>query len=138
MSEKLPWIFEQCSPEDARDPSGRPWSHAVRGQKPQRPAVIGYGHNESVADFSARQKAQQQDAKEVLGERGEVVTQLRLSTNWIGDRCMMTVYDMATDTALVQGHLVLSDIYPWPIKPRISGLGSVCLSSDFSMMPMGT
>lgn len=68
------WLFEPCSPEDARDPKGTPWAHAVRGRKPQRPTVLGYGHSEIDADTDARRKAQQQDAREVLGERGEVVT----------------------------------------------------------------
>lgn len=68
------WIFEPCSPEDARDPQGTPWTHAVRGQKPQRPMVTGYGHTLGAADVDARQKASQQDARTGIGQRGEVVT----------------------------------------------------------------
>ena len=74
MIPQFPWQFEPCSPEGASDSTGQPWAHAVRGRKPQRPAVMGYGHTESAADFAAREKASQQDAREVLGDRGEVVT----------------------------------------------------------------
>ncbi len=132
------WLFEPCSPEDARDTHGAPWTHAVKGTKPKAAAVFGYGHTERDAGEDARNKAQVQDAREVLGERGEVVTQLRLSTCWIDDKCMMTVYDMETNTALIQGHLVLSDIYPWPSKPRMSGLGSVCPSWYSPWQSIGT
>ena len=75
---QLPWLFEPCSPEDVCDPAGRPWQHAVRGRKPQRPAVIGYGHHPDDAERDATHKAHQQDAREVLGERGEVVTAIEL------------------------------------------------------------
>lgn len=68
------WLFEPTDPEGARDMHGNPWQHAVRGRKPQRPAVIGYGHTEQAAEEIARRRAQEQDAREVLGERGEVVT----------------------------------------------------------------
>ncbi len=78
MSEQLPWRFEPCSPEDVCDPTNTPWAHAVRGRKPARPAVVGYGHSISDADFDARAKASQQDAREVLGERGEVVMAIEL------------------------------------------------------------
>ena len=66
-----PWAFEPCSTEDVCDHAGIPWAHAVRGRKPQRPSVIGYGHTERDAGEDARSKAHQQDAREVLGERGE-------------------------------------------------------------------
>ena len=71
---ELPWIFEECSPEDVCDPTGQPWAHAVRGRKPQRPVVMGYGHTPNAADADARTKATQYDAREMLGERGEVKT----------------------------------------------------------------
>ena len=74
MNEQYPWRFEPCSPEDACDPAGLPWAHAVRGRKPQRPAVIGYGHHPDDAERDATHKAHQQDAREMLGERGEVIT----------------------------------------------------------------
>ena len=72
MTTQLPWAFEPCSPEDATDPAGTPWAHAVRGRKPQRPTIMGYGHTPSAADADARTKATQHDAREVLGQRGEV------------------------------------------------------------------
>lgn len=74
MSTPLPWIFEECSPEDECDSKGVPWQHAVRGRKPARPMVMGYGHSLDAADTEARKKAQQQDARELIGERGEVKT----------------------------------------------------------------
>ena len=139
MTTQLPWNFEPCENEGPIcDPKGTPWAHAVRGRKLQRPVVTGYGHTPKAADADARTKASQNDAREVLGERGEVVIQLRLSTCWIDDKCMMTVYDMETNTALVQGHLVLSDIYPPPDKSRMSGLGSVCPSWNSSWQSIGT
>jgi hypothetical protein len=69
---QLPWQFEACSPEDATDPAGQPWQHAVRGRKPAGRVVTGYGHTPPAADADARTKATQYDAREVLGERGEV------------------------------------------------------------------
>lgn len=54
------------------DPAGLPWQHAVRGRRPLRPVVTGYGHTAPAADADARTKASQADAREVLGERGEV------------------------------------------------------------------
>ena len=72
MTPTLPWIFEPCSPEDTTDPAGQPWQHAVRGRKPAGRLVTGYGHNLSDADHDARTKATQYDARELLGERGEV------------------------------------------------------------------
>ena len=74
MNEQHPWVFEPCSPEDVCDPAGLPWAHAVRGRKPARPVVIGYGHTPNAADADARNKATQYDAREMLGERGEVKT----------------------------------------------------------------
>ncbi len=76
MPTEYPWIFEPTSPEDVCDPTGQPWEHACRGRKPQRPAVIGYGHTSGAAEDEARNNAQIQDAREVLGERGEVITPL--------------------------------------------------------------
>ena len=74
MTPNYPWIYEPCSPEDVCDPTGQPWAHAVRGRKPQRPSVIGYGHTPDEAEDHAVHEAHHQDAREVLGERGEVVT----------------------------------------------------------------
>jgi len=75
MTPQLPWVFEPCENEGPIcDPSGLPWQHAVRGRKPQRPMVMGYGHHPDDAERDATHKAHQQDAREVLGERGEVVT----------------------------------------------------------------
>ena len=68
----LDWLFEPCSPEDVCDPAGLPWAHAVRGRKPARPVITGYGHTPGAADADARTKATQYDAREMLGERGEV------------------------------------------------------------------
>ncbi len=74
MNTQLPWIFEECENEGPIcDPSGLPWQHAVRGRKPQRPVVMGYGHTERAAEDDARQNAQVQDAREMLGERGETI-----------------------------------------------------------------
>lgn len=87
----LPWIFEECENEGPIcDPVGQPWKHAVRGRKPARPAVVGYGHTPSTADEDARRKATQQDAHEILGQRGEVVTMeheeidIRLGITFLG------------------------------------------------------
>lgn len=71
MTTQLPWVFEPCDPEDARDTYGQPWPHAVRGRKPKRPVVMGYGHHPDDAERDAIHKAHQQDAREVLGQRGE-------------------------------------------------------------------
>ena len=78
MNEQYPWNFEECSPEDVCDPAGLPWAHAVRGRKPARPVVMGYGNTPSAADADARTKATQYDAHEMLGERGEVVTAIEI------------------------------------------------------------
>ncbi len=78
MTTNYPWVFEPCSPEDECDPAGLPWQHAVRGRKPQRPVVMGYGHHPADAERDAVHKAHQQDAREMLGERGEVVIALEL------------------------------------------------------------
>ena len=67
------WLFEPGGPEDACDTYGQPWAHAVRGRKPQRPVVYGYGHHPDDAERDAVHKAHQQDAREVLGERGETI-----------------------------------------------------------------
>ena len=75
MTTNYPWVFEECENEGpVLDPLKQPWKHAVRGRKPQRPVVTGYGHTPNAADADARTKASQNDAREVLGERGEVVT----------------------------------------------------------------
>ncbi len=76
MTTEYPWMFEPTDTEGKCDPAGQPWAHAVRGRKPQRPVVFGYGHTPSAAEFDARSKASQQDARDVLGERGEVITPL--------------------------------------------------------------
>lgn len=65
-------MFEPCDPEGVTDPTGQPWGHAVRGRKPARPEVRGYGHTLPDAERDARTKATQYDAREVLGERGDV------------------------------------------------------------------
>jgi hypothetical protein len=75
VTPSLPWVFEPCENEGPIcDPAGQPWQHAVRGRKPAGRLVTGYGHTAPAADHDARQKAQQYDAREVLGERGEVIT----------------------------------------------------------------
>ncbi len=79
MTTELPWRFEPTDPEGIRDTAGLPWQHAVRGRKPQRPAVMGYGPTPTAADADARTKATQQDAREVLGQRGEVVTSIGMT-----------------------------------------------------------
>ena len=76
MTTEYPWIFEPASPENVCDPAGQPWEHACRGHKPRRPVVMGYGNTPSAAEDEARNNAQIQDAREVLGERGEVITLL--------------------------------------------------------------
>ena len=74
MNTQLPWVFEECENEGPiRDLAGLPWAHAVRGRKPARPVVMGYGHTPNAADADARTKATQYDAREMLGERGEVI-----------------------------------------------------------------
>lgn len=86
MTQPLPWIFEPCENEGpVCDDKGTPWAHAVRGRKPQRAVVVGYGHTEKVADTDARQKAQQSDAREVLGQRGEVVTAIEITPREIAE-----------------------------------------------------
>lgn len=73
-TQSLPWIFEPCENEGpVCAPDGTPWAHAVRGRKPARPMVIGYGQSERDADHDAHTKAQQADAREVLGQN-EAVT----------------------------------------------------------------
>ena len=84
MIPQFPWQFEACSPEGACDLSGTPWRHAVRGCKPDRPAVMGYGHHPDDAERDATHKAHQQDAREVLGERGEVLTSIDMLTRFGG------------------------------------------------------
>ncbi len=138
MNEQYPWRFEPTDPEDALDPVGLPWAHAVRGRKPQRPAVMGYGDTPEYAENDAVRKAHQQDAREVLGERGEVITQLKMVTRVVNGQYMTTAYDAETDTALVQGQLIAADFYAPPMPSRMSGLGSAWNSTDFSMMPIGT
>ena len=133
----LPWVFEPCSPEDATDYQGTPWPHAVRGRKPAGHVVIGYGLTEEYAGEDARNKAQVYDANEMLGQRGETVTQLRLSACTVDTLTMITVYDVTTGDAIAQGQLVSSDFYIPPMRPRF-GFGSVWTSSDFSMMSIGT
>ena len=145
MSEQYPWRFEPCENEGPiRDTKGTPWAHAVRGRKPQRPAITGYGHTPNAADADARTKASQQDAREVLGARCEVVTQLKITIRTIDiHKTMLTVYDALTDEAIIQGQLVATDFYAPPINPRMSGLGSASWDMiddwpGFDMMPMGT
>ncbi len=106
MTPQYPWQFEPCDPEGKCDLSGIPWQHAVRGRKPQRPPVMGYGHHPDDAERDATHKAHQQDAREVLGERGEVVTAIKLmplprDIDFIDDR-----------RYLLQK---LCEIYGWPI-----------------------
>ena len=73
MNEQYPWRFEECENEvPVCDPAGQPWRHAVRGRKPAGRLVMGYGHHPDDAERDATHKAHQQDAREVLGERGEV------------------------------------------------------------------
>ena len=85
MNDQHPWNFEPCENEGPIcDPAGLPWAHAVRGRKPQRPAVMGYGHTPNAADADARTKATQYDAREMLGERGELVTNTLYITPPIG------------------------------------------------------
>jgi hypothetical protein len=79
-----PWVFEPCSPEDATDPAGQPWQHAVRGRKPAGRLVTGYGHTPPAADADAREKAQQYDAREVLGQRGEIVAPTMPAASIVG------------------------------------------------------
>ena len=68
-----PWLYEPCDPEGATDPQGSPWPHAVRGRKPAGRVVYGYGTTEPAAYDDAVGKARRYDAREVLGERGEIV-----------------------------------------------------------------
>lgn len=86
-----PWLFEPTDPEGICDPAGLPWAHAVRGRKPQRPTVMGYGHCPDDAERDATHKAHQQDAREMIGERGEVkaaagLAPLPCDVDFIGDR----------------------------------------------------
>jgi len=69
---KHPWMFEPCSPEGATDPLEREWPHAVKGAKPGGRSVVGYGYTEPQAYDAARDAAERYDAREVMGERGEV------------------------------------------------------------------
>ena len=128
MTTHYPWVFEPCSTEDVCDLAGQPWAHAVRGRKPQRPAVVGYGHHPDDAERDATHKAHQQDAREVLGERGEVVTVQSSILPFV-------MCKLGTNYAVI-GNEIQWIGNPLPLK--ISGLGSVWASSDFSMMPMGT
>lgn len=136
------WLFEPTSPEGASSGEG-PWEHAVKGIRPQRPSVFGYGHTEIAADTDARRKAQQQDAREVLGERGEVVTALRISIRRLDiHTTMLTVYDDTTGGAIIQGQLVATDFYAPPM-PFVLSSGSASWNTidtwpGFDMMPMGT
>ena len=125
MTTQYPWAFEPCSPEDVCDPTGTPWAHAVRGRKPQRPVVMGYGNTPNAADADARTKASQQDAREVLGARGEVVTpqqytlQCALGTNyavrsngdvsWIGNP-----HEPPYPTIAIDGYGTIS-VMPWSL-----------------------
>ncbi len=117
MTTQLPWLFEPVDPEGARDHTGKPWQHAVRGRKPQRPSVIGYGHHPDDAEQHAIREAHQQDAREVLGQRGEVVTSIELmtlprDTDFINDR-----------RYLLQK---LCEMYGWPImEPADSAIVNI-------------
>lgn len=125
---QLPWVFEPCDPEDACDPVGQPWPHAVRGRKPAWPMVMGYGHSEIAADTDARRKAQQQDAREVLGERGEAIIASR-------DILPSVMRMLGTNYAIIDNEI------QWignPKPPLMLSLGSVWPSSGFDMMPIGT
>lgn len=132
------WRFEPCENEGPIcDPQGSPWAHAVRGRKPARPMVMGYGHTPATADEDARRKAQEQDAREVLGQRGEVVTTLRISIRSLDAyRTMITVYDNATGEAIIQGPLVACDFYSPP--PRMLPFGSILASYDMARQSIGT
>ena len=67
------WLFEPCENEgDARDRTGRPYPHAVRGQKPGGRVVHGYGHTEPQAHEDAVKHAKLFDAQETIGQRGEM------------------------------------------------------------------
>ena len=67
------WVFEPCDPDSELSPAGYVWPHAVRGRKPAGRLVMGYGYTPPQAQSDAEQKAREYDAREVLGERGEVV-----------------------------------------------------------------
>lgn len=73
MTTRLPWNFEPCENEGERDDKGTLYPHAVRGRREEGRMVTGYGHTAPAADTDARRAAQQFDAHEVLGERGEVI-----------------------------------------------------------------
>ena len=83
MTTPLPWNYEPCSPEGATDPQGNEWPHAVRGRKPAGRVVYGYGYTPPAAQQDAEQKARQYDAREVLGERGEIVNPLQACGTYI-------------------------------------------------------
>ena len=135
MTQTLPWMFEPCDPEGARDQTGTPWAHAVRGRRPAHAAVVGYGHTEPAADVDARQKASQADAREVLGQRGEV-TQLRMVSRLGSDGLtMITVYDAVTHTPLAHGRLAEMNISTAPISRAFGSCWSPC---DMPFMPIGT
>ena len=113
MTQPLPWIFEPCSPEGATDPAGNPWPHAVRGRKPAGRLIHGYGYTEPTAYRDAEQKAQQYDAREMIGQRGEVVAPtITVTSSW--------------------GTTVWIDARDWPTS------GTVSIPSVFDMMPIGT
>lgn len=67
-----PWIYEPCDPGDARDRMGRPYPHAVRGQRPVGRQVMGYGQTEPQAYEDAVKHAGLFDAQETIGQRGEM------------------------------------------------------------------
>jgi hypothetical protein len=67
-----PWRFEPCDPEGERTPLGDVWPHAVRGVKPGGRRVMGYGYSEGAAQESAEEAARYADARETIGERGEI------------------------------------------------------------------
>ena len=73
FDQRLEWNFEPCDPEGAQDARGRYYPHAVRGRREGGRLVHGYGHTPPEADHDARDKAQQFDAHEMLGERGEAI-----------------------------------------------------------------
>lgn len=111
---QFPWIFEPCENEGPiRDTKGVPWAHAVRGRKAARPSVIGYGHNPDDAERDAVHKAHQQDAREVLGQRGEVVTSMEC-TEETDIRLEMTILDPIDARPSILRELC--SIYGWHIE----------------------
>lgn len=119
---QLPWQFEPCDPDGARDAAHMPWAHAVRGRREQGRTVTGYGHTEPLAYEDARQEAQKFDAREVLGIKIVVLSQytapIDISAPWQMSTPITTivVLNSATGEEITRGRLDYADFRIMPSK----------------------